>query len=81
VTIVDADEILVLDYGVIVGAGNAPRASRDGGLYAAWWIVSARRGRRNPGRGREDVSLLIVVRRPLPDAEEASLLPAADAAE
>jgi ABC-type transport system involved in cytochrome bd biosynthesis fused ATPase/permease subunit len=82
-TIVDADEILVLDHGVIVERGTHHELLADGGLYASMWNRQreAQKAREILAGAEEDVSAPNRNPPPLPDAEEASLLPAADAAE
>jgi ATP-binding cassette, subfamily B, heavy metal transporter len=85
-TIVAADEILVLDQGVIVERGTHQALLVQGGLYASMWnrqreaqmardiLAGAEDRAAAPDRDTPDAS-------DAPEAEEKELIPAADAAE
>jgi ABC-type transport system involved in Fe-S cluster assembly fused permease/ATPase subunit len=80
-TIVGADEILVLDHGSIVERGTHPQLLAKGGLYAGMW-----NRQREAEAAREKLALFeedspSAPNRNPPDAEDASAIVPADAAE
>jgi ATP-binding cassette subfamily B protein len=79
-TIVGADEILVLDQGVIVERGTHGELLAHGGLYASMWNRQreAQMAREILAEAEEDA---VAPNRNPPDAEEELLPAAADAAE
>jgi ABC-type transport system involved in Fe-S cluster assembly fused permease/ATPase subunit len=81
-TIVGADEILVLDQGVIVERGTHAQLLARGGLYASMWNRQreADKARELLAEVEDDAAAPNRNPPPVPDGEE-ELLPAADAAE
>ncbi len=82
-TIVAADEILVLDRGVIVERGTHQELLAKGGLYASMWNRQreAQMARAILAETEDDASAPNRNPPPLPDGDGGELLPAADAAE
>jgi len=82
-TIVGADEILVLDNGVIVERGTHDRLLAHDGLYASMWNRQreAEMAREILAETGEDEAAPNRNPPPLPEPDEPELIPAADAAE
>jgi ABC-type transport system involved in Fe-S cluster assembly fused permease/ATPase subunit len=80
-TIVGADEIIVLDRGVIVERGTHHELLRQGGLYASMWNRQreAEEAREKLARVAEDAQAPNRNPPPLPEATAAGLAPAAAA--